>query len=123
MPPEVGADAEADIRARCDAGDWAGAATQIVERYGRELMEYLVATARSETDGGDAVSRFMEEMWRSLPAFRWQANARTWCYVLARHALARVRRDLARRPGKPIALDDAPEVATLAERVRTETVS
>lgn len=116
-------DREAAIRARAEAGDWAGAATAIVERYGRELMEYLVATARSETDGGEAFSRFMEEMWRSLPAFRWEASARTWCYVLARRALARVRRDHARRPGKPIALADAPEVARLAERVRTQTVS
>jgi RNA polymerase sigma-70 factor (ECF subfamily) len=123
MPREVAAIDESAIRARCEAGDWAGAATLIFERYGRELLEYLVATARSETDGGEAFSRFTEEMWRSLPAFRWQASARTWCYVLARRALARVRRDLARRPGRPIALDDAPEVARLAERVRTETVS
>jgi RNA polymerase sigma-70 factor (ECF subfamily) len=114
---------EAAIRARCEAGDWAGAATAIVERYGRELVEYLVATARSETDGGEAFSRFTEEMWRSLPGFRWEASARTWCYVLARRALARVRRDHARRPGKPIALDDAPEVARVAERARTATVS
>ena len=124
MPRDVApADPEAAIRARCDARDWAGAATDIVGRYGRELMEYLVATARSETDGSEAFSRFTEAMWRGLPAFRWEASARTWCYVLARRALARVRRDRARTPGKPIALDDAPEVATLADRVRTETVS
>jgi RNA polymerase sigma-70 factor, ECF subfamily len=124
MPRDVAdADPEAAIRARCDAGDWRGAATAIVERYGRELMEYLVATSRSETDGGEAFSRFTEEMWRSLPGFRWEASARTWCYVLARRALSRVRREHARRPGKPIALDDAPAVAEMAERVRTETVS
>jgi RNA polymerase sigma-70 factor (ECF subfamily) len=124
MPRDVAeAEPEAAIRARCEAGDFAGAATRIVERYGRELMEYLVATARSETDGGDAFSRFMEEMWRDLPAFRWQASARTWCYVLARRALARVRRDHARRPGRPIMLGDAPEVEQIAERVRTETAS
>jgi RNA polymerase sigma-70 factor (ECF subfamily) len=117
------ADPEASIRARCDARDWGGAATAIVERYGRELMEYLVATARSEADGGEAFSRFTEAMWRGLPAFRWEASARTWCYVLARRALARVRRDRARTPGHPIALDDAPEVARVAERVRTETAS
>jgi RNA polymerase sigma-70 factor (ECF subfamily) len=117
----VEADPEASIRARCDAGDWAGAATAIVERYGPELMEYLAATARSDVDGADAFSRFTEEMWRSLPAFGWAASARTWCYVLARRALARVRRDHARRPGRPVALDDAPEVAAVAERVRTET--
>ncbi len=116
-------DVEVEIRGRCDAGDWAGAATRILERYGRELMEFLVATARSETDGGEAFSRFTEEMWKSLPTFRWQANARTWCYVLARRALGRVLRDRARRPGKPIALDDAPDVGCIAERVRTETVS
>jgi hypothetical protein len=57
-------DPEAPIRAGCAAGDWNGAARQILDRYGRELLEYLVAIARSEADGADAFSQFTEDLWR-----------------------------------------------------------
>ncbi len=116
-------DPEAPIRALCAAGAWDGAATMVVERYGRELLEYLVAIARSEADGADAFSQFTEDLWKGLPRFRWQASARTWSYTLARHALSRLRRDPNRRPGRAIALSDAPEVARAAEAVRSRTIS
>jgi RNA polymerase sigma-70 factor, ECF subfamily len=115
-------DIEAMIRARHVEGDMAGAATAILDKYGRELLEYLVATARSEVDGSEAFARFAEAMWQGLPRFRWDASARTWCYVLARRALARIRRDESRRPGRPIAMDDAPAVAQVAEKVKSETL-
>lgn len=95
----------------------------IVERYGRELLEYLVAIARSEADGADAFSQFTEDLWRGLPRFRWQASARTWSYTLARHALSRLRRDPHRRAGRAVALSDAPEVARAADQVRTHTIT
>lgn len=116
-------DPEAPIRASCAAGDWAAAARRILDLYGRELLEYLVAIARSEADGADAFSQFTEDLWRGLPKFRWQASARTWCYTLARHALARLRRDPHRRPGRAVALDDAPELARAAEQLRTHTLT
>lgn len=114
---------EAPIKAACKAGKLDSAATQVLDLYGRELLEYLVAIARSEADGADAFSQFTLDLWKGLPKFRWQASARTWCYTLARHALARVRRDPARRPGRAIALSDAPELAKAAEQVRTRTLS
>jgi RNA polymerase sigma-70 factor, ECF subfamily len=113
---------EARIRAACEASAWSSAATSIVELYGRELLEFLVATARSETDGADAFSHFTEQMWRSLPQFRHEASVRTWCYALARRSLARVLREPHRKPNRVISLGDAPEVAELADRVRTETI-
>ncbi|KAB2896718.1 MAG: hypothetical protein F9K40_14020, partial [Kofleriaceae bacterium] len=79
-------DSEATIHALCEAQRFDAAATAIVERYGRELLEYLVAIARSEADGADAFSQFTLDLWKGLPRFRWQATARTWCYTLARHA-------------------------------------
>lgn len=116
-------DSEAPIQALCHAQRFDAAATAIIERYGRELLEYLVAIARSEADGADAFSQFTLDLWKGLPRFRWQATARTWCYTLARHALSRIRRDPARRPGRAIALSDAPEVARAAEQVRTSTIN
>jgi RNA polymerase sigma-70 factor (ECF subfamily) len=122
VPPSSD-DSEAPLQALCDAQQYDAAATQIIQRYGRELLEYLVAIARSEADGADAFSQFTLDLWKGLPRFRWQASARTWCYTLARHALARVRRDPARRPGRAIALTDAPEVAKAAEQIRTSTIN
>jgi RNA polymerase sigma-70 factor (ECF subfamily) len=122
VPPSSD-DSEAPLQVLCDAQQYDAAATQIIQRYGRELLEYLVAIARSEADGADAFSQFTLDLWKGLPRFRWQASARTWCYTLARHALARVRRDPARRPGRAIALTDAPEVAKAADQIRTSTIN
>ncbi len=113
---------EGAIRELCVQERWQEAATAILERYGRELLEYLVAIARSETDGADAFSQFTEDVWRGLPRFRWESSARTWCYALARNALSRLRRQAHRKPGRGIALSDAPEVARLAEHVRSTTI-
>lgn len=115
-------DAEAGIRALCKDARWQEAATAILEKYGRELLEFLVAIARSETDGADAFSQFTEDLWRGLPRFRWQSSTRTWCYVLARNALRRLHRAPHRRPGRVIALSEAPEVGRVAEHVRTTTI-
>jgi RNA polymerase sigma-70 factor (ECF subfamily) len=113
---------EAGIRELCTQERWQEATTAILERYGRELMEYLVAIARSETDGADAFSQFTEDLWKGLPRFRWQSSARTWCYTLARNALSRIRRQPHRKPGRGIGLSDAPEVARLAENMRSTTI-
>lgn len=121
--PAAAPDPEAELHALCDEQRWSEAATAIFERYGRELMTYLVAIARSETDAGDAFSQFTEDLWRGLPRFRWQSTARTWCYTLARNALFRVRRSLRRRGGPAIAISDAPAVAQAANQVRTATLT
>ncbi len=115
-------DPEAPIRDACGAEEWSRAATLVVELYGRELLEFLVATARSEVDGAEAFSIFTEQLWKSLPRFRWSSSARTWCYTLARRALARVRRDPHRKSDRAIAIDDAP-VAAMVHKVRTDTLS
>lgn len=121
--PAAAPDPEAELRTLCDAQRWSEAATLVFERYGRELMTYLVAIARSETDGAEAFSQFTEDLWRGLPRFRWQSSARTWCYTLARNALFRVHRSVRRRGGPAIALSDAPAVAQAAEQVRTATLT
>jgi RNA polymerase sigma-70 factor (ECF subfamily) len=109
---------EARIRAACAGERWSEAATAALEGYGDELLGYLVALARNETDANDAFSTFAEDMWKGLPRFGWQSSFRTWAYTLARHALSRVRRDAFRRRG--VALEDA-HVAALVEKTRTRT--
>jgi RNA polymerase sigma-70 factor (ECF subfamily) len=112
---------EEEIRAQCDAGQHGVAATAAIKGYGPEILGYLVATARTETDAADAFSMFCEDVWRGLPRFRFASSLRTWAYTLARHALYRLVRDPERRRAK-VSPSEAPELAQLAENVRTSTL-
>jgi RNA polymerase sigma-70 factor (ECF subfamily) len=120
----VSDDAEAAMRAACAAGRHDEATTLALRSYGQELLEYLIATARSDTAGSDAFSLFAERLWKKMPQFRWEASARTWSYMLARHALAELQRAApARRAARQQPLSQTPEVAALVHDVRTRTLT
>ena len=114
MTPEGG------IRARLDAGSTADAITATLTTYGPEIMSFLVAVTRDETDADDAFSLFCVALCAGLPAFRWQSSLRTWLYVLARSALGRLGRErgAARRE---TAL--SPEVAATVAQVKSSRVA
>jgi RNA polymerase sigma-70 factor (ECF subfamily) len=109
---------EARIRSAADAARWSDAATVALGGYGEEVLGYLVAVTRNETDARDAFSIFAESLWRGLPGFRWECAFRTWAYGLARNALARIKRDPHRRRAVP--LEDA-HVEALVEKLRSRT--
>ena len=113
---------EAELRRLCDAGDYRSATTLTIERYGPEILGYLVAVARTESDATDAFSLFSEDLWRGITGFRWEASMRTWAYTLARNALRRLVRTPDRKARK-VPLSRSPEVFNMAEKVRTETMS
>jgi RNA polymerase sigma-70 factor (ECF subfamily) len=113
---------EGQIRGYCDAQQWGPAATVALRGYGPEVLGYLSAMCRTETDAAEVFSSFCEDMWKGLPRFRWQSSFRTWAYTLARHALYRMGRDPQRRRERNVALSDSPEVLELAEQVRTTTM-
>jgi RNA polymerase sigma-70 factor (ECF subfamily) len=111
---------EADVRARCDRGDHAGAAAAIVRGYGPEVIPFVASLLRSTDDDlAEAFSMFCEDIVRGLPRFRFSSSVRTWVYTLARHAASRLRRG-DRRRGKRITLPG--EIHDIAEAVRTSTV-
>ncbi len=111
---------EADVRARCQLDDHAGAAATIVRGYGPELVRFLAGVLRGPDDDlAEAFAMFCEDLLRGLPAFRFASSARTWSYQLARHAAARFRRSGHRR-GKRFTLPG--ELDDLADRVRSATV-
>lgn len=113
-------DVEAEIRSLVEAARLDDALAAVLRGYGPELASYLIAIARSETDGGDAFAELMTDVWRGLPGFRWASSLRTWCYTLARHALFRLQRAPARR--KVVALLSE-ELAALVAEVHTRTRS
>jgi RNA polymerase sigma-70 factor (ECF subfamily) len=112
------ADVEARTRAAANEQRWSEAVTFAVRGYGEEILGYLVAMTRNEADANDAFSLFAEDLWKGLPRFRWECTLRTWAYGLARHALARIRRDPHRKRAVP--LSDA-HLAHLVEELRSRT--
>ena len=80
-----------ELRALVAAGDIDGATDQALRLYGAELVGWLTAMVPSEADAHDAFAWMSEELWRSLARFDGRCSLRTWCYMLARHALTRVR--------------------------------
>jgi RNA polymerase sigma-70 factor (ECF subfamily) len=113
---------EEQIRGYCDAQQWGPAATAALRGYGPEVLGYLSAMCRTETDAAEVFSSFCEDMWKGLPRFRWQSSFRTWAYTLARHALYRIGRDPQRRRERNVALSESPEVFEIVELVRTTTM-
>lgn len=118
---ERDAELESATRASLDRGDVAGATTQIVQGYGPEILGYLLAMSRREIDAHDVFAQFCEDLWRGLAGFRWESSLRTWCYVLARNALRRLRRGAPERHGPHVPPSQAAELHALAERARTAT--
>lgn len=107
---------ERDVRALCDAGDHAAAATAALRGYGPELYSFLAAIHRDDAD--DVFSEVSARMWRGIPKFAWQSSLRTWAYTIARNTSLTVRS----KGKREVALDDS-EAAKLAVEVRTATKS
>jgi RNA polymerase sigma-70 factor, ECF subfamily len=90
-------------------------ATRIaLESYGPELVGWLCATL-TETDAHEAFSIVGEELWKSLPNFDGRCSVRTWCYMLARSARARILAPAARRREQLVS--QIPSVAHAVTRV------
>src|SRR5262245_29919436 len=114
---------EEQIRSRFDAGDFAGAATVALERYGSEILGFFVSLHGHETDANDLFSAFCEEMWKALPRFGWMSSFRTWAYAIARHTSSRFLRSPERRAQHHVPLSAVPELARVEARIRTQTAA
>jgi RNA polymerase sigma-70 factor, ECF subfamily len=112
---------EAALRALHLAGERDALVTALLQRYGREILSYLLATLRGEGEAGDAFSQWSFNVWQASATFRGEASFRTWCYALARHAVGRVVRERGRQR-RHVALSGVPELEALVARVRTETL-
>jgi RNA polymerase sigma-70 factor (ECF subfamily) len=114
---------EQRIRDRCDAGDKKGAATALLEAYGREVLGFLVARLRDKDAAADVFSQFTEDLWKGLDGFRWQCTARVWSYTLARHAASRYIDDARRRRGRHVPLSRAGPLSGIEAKIRTSTLA
>jgi RNA polymerase sigma-70 factor (ECF subfamily) len=114
---------EQRIRACSSAGDSKGAATALLEGYGRELLGFLIAHLRDHDAASEVFSQFTEDLWRGIDGFRWQCSARVWSYTLLRHAASRYVRDAQRRRRRFVALSGAGPLSAVEERIRTATLA
>lgn len=110
---------EEEIHKLCSAADYQSAATRLLEQYGSEILGLLCSRLRSESNGREVFGMFCEDLWRALPSFEFRCSARTWAYVLARHAELRFRSEPQRRPDRNLPFSD--QHNQLAERVRSST--
>lgn len=105
-----------DVKALVAAGQAGQAATLVVEALGPAILRYLRSMLRVEEDAADAFSQWAENVWRGLPAFRFEASLKTWAYRLAWNAAQNLRNEAWRKHGQRLATGMA---SALAESIRT----
>jgi RNA polymerase sigma-70 factor (ECF subfamily) len=110
---------EAQVQGLLQAGDQRAAASAVIEALGPAILRYLRSMLRAEDDAADAFSQWAENVWRGLPAFRFGASLKTWCYRLAWNAAQNLRNEAWRRHGQRLATGQA---SMLAQSVRTRSV-
>lgn len=109
---------ETELRVLIDARDLTAATDRALRGWGPEVFGWLVGVLHDEVEATDAFALFADQLWRSLERYDGRCSTRTWCYMLARHAAARVR--AARAKGQAVPLSDAP-MSALAAQVRETT--
>ncbi|HSB19468.1 MAG TPA: sigma factor [Anaeromyxobacteraceae bacterium] len=101
---------EAQIRAALAAGDARTAATLALQAHGDAVRTYLRSMLPVD-DADDVYSATAEQIWRSLPRFRFECPLRAWAFRLAWRAVARFHRDPYRRRGRRLESSEASRIA------------
>jgi RNA polymerase sigma-70 factor (ECF subfamily) len=116
-------DVELEVRERARARDWDGATSAALRGYGPEVLEFLAALHRNETDANEVFSLFAEGTWRGLERFAWESSVRTWLYAVARRSSLRHRRDGRRRAAREAPLPEGSSASILVAKLRSKTGS
>jgi RNA polymerase sigma-70 factor (ECF subfamily) len=89
---------ERALRAMAAHGDLAGVVTAAMKGYGAELFALLQRFTGDRDRAADLYGSLWEQVWKGLPAFRWESSFRVWAYAIARNEfLTAVRADRVRR--------------------------
>ena len=111
---------DTQIRDALARRDLSTAATLALRTYGSEIYSFLRTLARDDDLAAEAFAMLGEDLWRGLPAFRWDTSVRAWTYTLGRHALFRLYRDPRRRARNNVALSDASDIVVQARSLTAE---
>ena len=99
-----------------------GATTVALQRYGPEILGFLVAIHKDHDEAAEAFSLFSEHLWQGIADFEWKCSLRTWAYTLARNASLDARRRETRHARHRAPISEA-SIAKVAAQVRTSTLS
>ena len=110
-------DLEQAIRRHFDEDRMDLAASVAIRRYQGELLSWLNGVLCDEVAAHEVFSVLCEDIWKGLPAFRWESSFRTWVYRLAHNAVARRFRSPSRE--QPMA-DDSQDDPAQDVRSRTK---
>jgi RNA polymerase sigma-70 factor, ECF subfamily len=110
---------DAELRALVTTGAFEQATEQTIRAYGPELVSWLCAVLPGEADAHDAFSWLSLELWKSLARYDGRCSLRTWCYMLARQAAARLRGRASWR--REVLVSEIPSVAHAVTHVWSTT--
>jgi RNA polymerase sigma-70 factor (ECF subfamily) len=119
LRPEI----EQEVRRCIEAGDGDGATSAALRGYGPEVLEFLAALHRNESDANEVFALFAEGVWRGLGRFAWESSLRTWLYAVARRSSLRYRRDGRRRASREAPLPEGSNASILVAKLRSRTGS
>jgi RNA polymerase sigma-70 factor, ECF subfamily len=91
---------------------------RVLRDHGSEIFGWMLASLPSEAAAADAFSLFSEDLWKSLGRYDARCSLRTWCYMLARHAVSRVAR--AARLAAPLGGEAVPLSQVRVSRIAAE---
>jgi RNA polymerase sigma-70 factor (ECF subfamily) len=112
---------EQAVRAAFDANDLELAASRAIEGYGPELLSFLQARLRTQSDAEEAFSMFAEDLWKGLSGFEFRCSVRGYLYTLARNAANRWATSPQNRRERNLSMSGQASVANLIARTRTAT--
>jgi RNA polymerase sigma-70 factor, ECF subfamily len=113
--------AETAIREACEGRDFGLATARAFEAYGSEVLSFLIARLRSQSDGEEAFSMFAEDLCQALPAFEFRCSVRGYLYTLARNAGNRYASAPQNRRERNLPVSAHASLSAVVERARSET--
>jgi RNA polymerase sigma-70 factor (ECF subfamily) len=119
--PDVQTRLEREIQEAFTAGRLEEAATRAMKGYGNEILGFLNARLRSESDGREVFSIFAEDFWIGFGHFNYRCSMRVWAYTLARNAANRFAKHPQRRAARNVGLSGAEHLLEAVAGVRSTT--
>ncbi len=117
----MSAELDARVRAACQGDDYGTAATLVIERYGGEIMAFLLSSLRRRSDAEEVFAIVAEKLWIGLPDFEWRCAVLSWVYRLARNAANDYVTAAGNRPERNLAVSQHASLSALVDRVRSQT--
>jgi RNA polymerase sigma-70 factor (ECF subfamily) len=99
---------EAEAERAFTEGDLQLATTVLIRGHGPQVVGYLLGLLGNEQDASDAFAEFCADLWKTLGSFRRECSFQAWCFLVARHAAARLREktEVQRKRTRPLTTED-----------------